>query len=178
MSIKAISRSDILLAIIAAGSTRGLSRVFVQKVVFLVSEEFKGKLSADFYDFDKYHYGPFSRDVYLDAEMLNDSGCISIRTGEYRRDDLYKIEENCRLSDIKLPMELQQYIENTVDWVKDMSFAELVRAIYFLYPEYQENSRFDYDEEQAVIDSFVRSFKQLREGKTYSTAEVLVELRK
>lgn len=178
MSLKSINRSDILLAIIAAAGGCGLSRVFAQKIAFLVSEEFKGKLSADFYDFDKYRYGPFSREVYLDAEMLNDSGCISIRAGEYRRDDLFKIADNCRLGDIKLPLELQQYIEDTVDWVKDMSFAELVRAIYFLYPEFQENSRFDYDEKQAVMESLARSFRQLREGKTYSTAEVLAELRK
>ncbi len=178
MNLNSISRSDILLAIIAAAGVRGFSRAHMLKVVFLVSEEFKGRLAEDFYEFDKYHYGPFSREVYSDAEMLNDSGCISIKYGAERRDDQYKIEEDCCLDDIQLPTELKRYIEDTADWVIDMSFAELVRAIYFLFPEYRENSRFDYDEEQALADSFARGMRQLREGKTYSTAEVLAELRK
>ena len=178
MDLKSISKSDILLAIIAAAGERDFSRVFVQKVVFLVSEEFSGKLPEDFYEFNKYHYGPFSRDVYLDAEMLNDLGCISIKSGADRRDDLYMIEEDCNLDDIQLPADLMRYIDDTVDWVIDMSFAELVRAIYLLFPEYRENSRFGYNEERALVDSFARGMRQLRAGKTYSTEDVLAELRK
>ena len=178
MDLKSISRSDILLAIIAAGGKRGLTRVFIQKIVFLVSEEYKGSLSADFYEFDKFHYGPFSREVYLDAEMLNDSGCIRIRYGADRRDDTYSIDENCCLDDIHLPTDLKETIAETVAWVEDMSFDELVRAIYLLHPEYRENSRFPYNEGQALAESFVRGLKQFREGKSYSSAEGLARLRK
>ncbi|MDE2945990.1 MAG: hypothetical protein OXT05_02735 [Chloroflexota bacterium] len=178
MNLKMMNRSDILLAIIAAAGERNFSRVYVQKVVFLVSEEYNGKLPEDFYEFDKYHYGPFSSEVYRDAEMLNDLGCISIKYGADRRDDLYMIEQDCYLDDIQLPADLKRYIADTVDWVIDMSFAELVRAIYLLFPEYRENSRFHYEEEQALAESFVRGMRQLRDGKTYSTAEVLAELRK
>ncbi|MDE2749691.1 MAG: hypothetical protein OXI34_12055 [Chloroflexota bacterium] len=178
MNLKMMNRSDILLAIIAAAGERNFSRVYVQKVVFLVSEEYKGKLPEDFYEFDKHHYGPFSSEVYRDAEMLNDLGCISIKYGADRRDDLYMIEQDCYLDDIQLPADLKRYIADTVDWVIDMSFAELVRAIYLLFPEYRENSRFHYEEEQALAESFVRGMRQLRDGKTYSTAEVLAELRK
>ena len=178
MNIRSISRCDILLAVIAAAGTRGLSRAHMLKVAFLVSEEFKGKLSEDFYEFDKYHYGPFSSDVYRDAEMLNDLGCISIRYGVERRDDHYRIEENCHVDDIQLPSVLRRYIDDTVEWVIDMSFAELVRAIYFLFPEYRENSRFEYDEAQAIAEGFARAFRDLRDGKTYTTAELLAELQK
>ena len=38
-------------------------------------------------------------------------------------------------------------------------------AIYCLFPEYQENSCFAYDEEQAVIESFARGLKHSREGQ-------------
>lgn len=178
MDLKTVSRSDILLAIIAAADERNLTRVFVQKIVFLVADEFEGRLTGDFYQFDKYHYGPFSRDVYEDAEMLSDSGCVSIVYGAQRRDDRYKVAEECDLSSIQLPAKLQECIDETVDWVMDMSFAELVRAIYLLYPEYHENSRFHYDEAQAIAESFARSFKQMREGKTYTAAEGLAKLRK
>ncbi|MCY3798297.1 MAG: hypothetical protein OXG84_10830 [Chloroflexi bacterium] len=178
MNLKLMNRNDILLAIIAAAGERNFSRVYVQKVIFLVSEEYKGKLPEDFYEFDKYHYGPFSSEVYRDAEMLNDLGCISIKYGADRRDDLYMIEQDCYLDDIQLPADLKRYIADTVDWVIDMSFAELVRAIYLLFPEYRKNSRFHYEEEQALAESFVRGLKQLREGKVYTAEEGLARLRK
>lgn len=57
-----------------------------------------------------------------------------------------------------------------------MDFPELARAIYCLFPEYQENSRFAYDEEQAIIETFARGLKHSREGETHTTADVLAAL--
>jgi len=176
MDMSCVDRQDVLLAIIEAAEARGLKRVHLQKAVFLVAEEFKGKLPDDFYAFTKYHFGPFSHDVYRDTEILNHSGCISIRYGEERRDDTFAIVADCGIESVELPDRLTRYIEESVDWVIDMDFPELVRAIYYLFPEYQENSRFAYDEEQAVIESFARGLKQSREGKTHATADVLTAL--
>ena len=176
MDMSSVDRQDVLLAIIEAADARGLKRVHLQKAVFLVAEEFKGKLPGNFYAFTKYHFGPFSHDVYRDAEILNHSGCISIRYGEERRDDTFAIVADCGIPSVELPDSLTRYIEESVDWIIDMNFPELVRAIYYLFPEYQENSRFAYDEEQAVIESFARGLKQSREGKTHSTPDVLAAL--
>lgn len=176
MDMSCVDRQDVLLAIIEAADARGLKRVHLQKAVFLVAEEFKGKLPDDFYAFTKYHFGPFSHDVYRDAEILNHSGCISIKYGEERRDDTFAIVADCGIESIELPDSLTRYIEKSVDWIIDMDFPELVRAIYYLFPEYQENSRFAYDEEQAVIESFARGLKRSRGKKTHSTADVLAAL--
>ena len=176
MNFTSIDRQDVLLAIIEAADERGLKRVHLQKAVFLVAEEFRGELPDDFYKFVGYHFGPYSQKVYRDAEMLNDSGCISIRYGKERRDDVFAVVNDCGIEPIELPKRLKRFIKESVDWIADMDFQELVRAIYFLYPEYQENSRFVYDEEQAIIESFARGLKQCREGKTHSTADVIAEL--
>ena len=178
MDMSCVERQDVLLAIIKAADARGLKRVHLQKAVFLVAEEFKGKLPDDFYAFTKYHFGPFSHDVYRDAEILNHSGCISIRYGEERRDDTFAIITDCGIESVELPDRLTRYIEESVDWIIGMDFPELVRAIYYLFPEYQENSRFAFDEEQAIIESFARGLKQSREGKTHATAGVLAALQK
>lgn len=77
---------------------------------------------------------------------------------------------------VELPDSLTRYIEESVDWIIDMDFPELVRAIYCLFPEYQENSRFAYDEEQAIIETFARGLKHSREGETHTTADVLAAL--
>ena len=98
-------------------------------------------------------------------KSLNHSGCISIRYGEERRDDTFAIVADCGIESVELPDSLTRYIKESVGWIIDMSFPELVRAIYCFYPEYQENSRFAYDGEQAIIESFARGLKQSREGK-------------
>ncbi len=176
MDMSCVDRQDVLLAIIEAADARGLKHVHLQKAVFLVAEEFKGKLPDDFYAFTKHHFGPFSHDVYRDAEILNHSGCISIKYGEERRDDTFAIVADCGIESVELPDKLTRYIEESVDWIIDMNFPEFVRAIYYLFPEYQENSCFAYDAEQAVIESFARGLKQSREGKTHSTADVIAAL--
>lgn len=176
MGPKHVDRQDVLLAIIEAAQERGLKRVHLQKAVFLVAEEFKGRLPKNFYKFSKYHFGPYSKEIYDDAEILNDSGCINIKYGSDRRDDVFSIVAECGIENIELPSDLKRLIKDSVDWISAMDFQELVRAIYYLYPEFQENSRFVYDEEQAIIESFARGLKQSSEGKTHSTADVLAQL--
>ena len=173
-----VDKSDVLLTIIAAAGEGELHRVQLQKVAFLVSEEFKGRLPADFYCFNKHHYGPFSIEIYNDTEMLHYWGWIQVKSGVERRFDSYSVSEPINFDGIHLPTDLKDFIKATVEWVMDMSFRELVSAVYMLFPEYRVNSIFDYSEEQAVLDSFARSMKQLREGKTYPARERLSDLRK
>ena len=171
------SRSQILLAIIAAADGKSLSRVQLQKVAFLVSEEFSGRLPDDFYTFDKYNFGPFCIDIYNDMEMLHYWGWIRINPGAEPRLDTYAIAKPFNLDDLQIDEDVQAYIKDTVAWVIDMSFGEIVRAIYWLFPEYRENSVFNYSQEEAELESFARSIKQLREGKIYSAKERLEELK-
>ena len=176
MDLNCVDRRDVLLAIIEAAAGRGLKRAHLQKAVFLVAEEFKGRLPDDFYEFTKYHFGPYSQTVYRDAEILNDSGCINIKYGADRREDVFSIVKDCGIESIDLPVDVDRFIKESVDWILGMDFQEFVWAIYYLYPEYQENSRFEYDEEKAILESFARGLRQSREGKTHSTADVLAQL--
>ena len=177
MNESKLSRSDILLAIIAAADGRELTRVHLQKVAFLVSEEYEGSLPADFYRFDKHNFGPFCIEIYNDTDMLHYWGWIKIRPGAEKRQDRYSIAAAVNLDGMRIDEELLRYIRDTVAWVADMSFSEIVRAIYWLYPEYRENSIFKYSEAEAEAESFARSIKQLREGKTYNARQRLAELK-
>ena len=178
MKQSTVDRSDILLTIIAVADGGELSRVQLQKVAFLVSEEFKGRLPEGFYEFDKHHYGPFSLDIYGDIEMLHYWGWIHIKSGAERRLDTYSIAEHLNVEGFQLPADIKDYIKKTVAWVMGMSFRELVSAVYLLFPEYRENSIFNYSEEEAALDSFARGMKQLREGNVFSARDRLNELRK
>ena len=171
-----VSRSDILLAIIAAADGKELSRVQLQKVAFLVSEEFKGRLPADFYTFDKHNYGPFCIDIYNDTEMLLYWGRIRTKSGAERRFDTYSIAEQIEFHGFQFEEDVKRYIKDTVAWVVDMSFSELVRAVYLLYPDFLERSKFEFDKEQAIHESYERSLKQLRDGQTTLAADFVDEL--
>ena len=177
MACSEVSRSDILLAIIAAAEGKALSRVHLQKVALLVSEEFPGRLPDDFYTFDKHNFGPFCIDIYSDTEMLHYWGWVQIEPGSERRYDNYRIGEASHPDGVQLDPDIQRYIDDTVAWVVDMSFGELVRAVYKLFPEYLENSRFKYSEAQAEAESFARSVRQLGEGRTYSAKDRLREIK-
>lgn len=176
MNATKVSRSDILLAIIAAANGKELSRGHLQKVAFLVSEEFKGRLPADFYTFDKHKYGPFCIDIYNDTDMLLYWECIQTRLSADRSSEKYSIAKRINIDGFQLDEDIKRFIKNTVAWVADMSFGELVRAVYRLYPEFLERSTFEFDKEQAIHESFERSLKQLRDGKTTLAEDFMEEL--
>lgn len=171
-----VSSSEILLAIIAAAEGRALSRVHLQKVAFLVSEEFKDRLPEDFYSFDKYDYGPFCIEIYNDTAMLDYWGQIQTQRRGEGNDESYAISEDVSFDGLQLDEDIKRYIKNTVAWVAEMSFGQLVRAVYRLYPEFLERSKFRFDKEQAVHESFERGLKQLRDGKATLAADFVNEL--
>lgn len=177
MNTTEVSRSDILLAIVAAANGKALSRVHLQKVAFLVSEEFKGKLPKDFYTFDKHNYGPFCPDITVDTDMLLYWGWIRANAGTDRNTEMYSISEQSNLDELLLAEDIKRFIKETVAWVADMSFSKLVRAIYLRYPEFLERNIFPFDKEQAIHESFERSLKQLRDGQTSLAADFIDELR-
>ncbi|MDE2820854.1 MAG: hypothetical protein OXI40_14070 [Chloroflexota bacterium] len=166
-----IQASDVLLAIVsAAGEQIDLAQL--QKVAFLISEEFDQDL-VNFYEFRKYNYGPFCQAIYGDLEMLQGLGFIHIKEGNQKT---YSVAHQLGLENFNLPVRLKQYIMETVTWVTGMSFNELLNAIYYLFPEYQENSIFNYSEEDAMVESFERALRDDQEGKTFDAKTRLEEL--
>ena len=171
-----VSRSDILLAIIAAANGKELSRVHLQKVAFLVSEEFEDTLPVDFYKFDKYDYGPFCIDIYNDTAMLDYWGQIQTKPSDKGTDERYSISKHVCFDGLPLDEDIKRYIKSTVEWVEDMTFGQLVRAVYKLYPEFLKRSKVDFNKEQAIHESFERSLKQLQDGQTTLASDFIDEL--
>lgn len=158
------SKENVLIAIVAAAGEAGLDRVQLQKSTFLVGEEFGGKLPADFYQFRPYMYGPFSQEIYSDAERLSDGLAVETVTDERGRAS-YRLPREASAGLPSLSDDLESGIRRIVAWVQSMSFNELVRAIYFLYPDQQQNSIFpDYSDEKAQEESFLRGFAEIAAG--------------
>lgn len=171
-----VSRTEILLTIIAAADGKELSRVHLQKVAFLVSKEFEGRLPSDFYTFDKYDYGPFSIDIYNDTEMLHYWGQIRTKPSDEGSGERYTVSEDISFDGLRLDEDIKRYIKNTVDWVADMTFGQLVRAVYKLYPEFLERSKVKFNKEQAIHESFERGLQQLEDGHATLAVNFVDEL--
>ncbi|MCY3832430.1 MAG: hypothetical protein OXG85_05400 [Chloroflexi bacterium] len=174
MSDEAASRESILIAIIAAAGEDGLDRVQLQKSAFLVGEEFEGKL-IDFYQFRPYMYGPFSQEIYTDVERLSDGPMIETYFDDGRQ--WYRMACDATSLQYSLSEDLESVVKRIVSWVSKMSsFYELVRAIYYLYPEQRKNSVLPYSEELAIEESIARSLRDMAAGRTRSVDDLIAEL--
>ena len=171
-----MTRSDILLAIIAAARGQPLQPVHLQKVAFLVGQEFPHDMPPDYYQFDSYRYGPFAAGIYADADALEYWGQIHISQSDQPKNRKYSCAEHVSLDAIDLPRKMLQYISETVLWAREQSFQELARSVYYMYPEYMANSAFDFSEDDAFMESFSRGISDYRQGRVQPARAWLDEL--
>jgi len=143
-----VKQRDWTLLAVAAAGERGLDPVQLQKSLFILSREVpKRDLGTQtFYKFDPYDYGPFSSDVYADAEALEFEGLVEIRRPPETRYKQYLLtpEGRRRVQQVKKECsdKALAYLTKVVKFAQSVSFNQLVRAIYAEYPEMQANSVF------------------------------------
>lgn len=138
-----MKRSDWTLLALAAAKGRPLSPVQLQKVLFLLGK--KGKVKGEFYAFSPYNFGPFSADIYKDAEALAAQGLAQIDRNEPGRPwALYSAtpEGLEQAATVKVDDGTRAYVQALVDWAKRLSFQQLVSAVYREFPEQRANSIF------------------------------------
>ncbi len=133
----------ILLALLAAKDYR-LQPVQLQKSLFLLSES--GLLGGrSFYKFEPYHYGPFSHEVYKEADRMVLEGLIVVLPVPGVRWREYWITEEGKIAAEKIatkPEQPWEYLKLLVTWIQDLSFQDLIKTIYAHFPAYKVNSVF------------------------------------
>lgn len=140
-----VERKDWLLIVINAGRGSPLTPVQLQKSLFLLGQNYRQVLGAPFYDFVAYNYGPFSVEIYKDAEMLQTEGLVELRRDgrQWPEYALTRVgQEKAKVLRGQVPDNVSDYIEKVVPWTQSLSFPELVRAIYQAYPAFRANSVF------------------------------------
>ncbi len=141
-----MEKESITLLVIGADPNGGLSPIQLQKSLFIVGQTALDELPADYYEFFPYNYGPFTSEVYVIADTLEEKGLIRkvITSGEnfFR----YAITPDGKVKTAEIrkanPGLLCDYIDAVVQWVCSLSFDELLRAIYAKYPDFAVNSVF------------------------------------
>lgn len=137
-------REIVLAALAAGGRGVGFSPIQVQKILFLIDREAVKYVGGPHFNFVAYDYGPFDRAVYDVLDDLAKEGLVEVRNlGRLREYVLtnkgyeYGLAELNGLSDRGAA-----YVRRLVDWVRSLTFRQLVAAIYRRYPKMQANSLF------------------------------------
>lgn len=140
-----MNRRDWLLLTIAAGGGDGLDPVQLQKGLFLLGARGRQYVGHGFYRFVPHNYGPFSKEIYEDAEQLAAEGLITKERRSRRPWSAFTITDAGRDRANLIAQGSDkgaQFLASTVNWVKTLSFNDLVQTIYKLYPQYRANSVF------------------------------------
>jgi len=141
-----MERKNWTLLVINAAGFNGLSPVQLQKSLFLISKNLSSIVGSSFYNFEPYDYGPFDANVYADARLLVQEGLVRMNRVSGQNWVYYTITpegaEAARRVESTISPEAAEYVHKVVAWVRQLSFVDLITAIYRAYPEYQVNSVF------------------------------------
>lgn len=140
-----MNRQELLLIALGAGGKHEHTPVQVQKLLFLIDKNVGTRVGGPFFDFVPYDYGPFDASVYEVLGELEADGYISSCESPYawKRHALTDkgVSEAKRLAWGLDPI-VTDYIKVTSEFVRGLSFSDLVSAIYKAYPEMKANSVF------------------------------------
>ena len=94
-----------------------------------------------------YDYGPFDVDVYNELENLQEDGLAEVTRKPAFGSSHFSIDRSrargrSQLALSELSDSTQDYIGRVVEWVRSLTFPQLVSAIYREYPDMKVNSVF------------------------------------
>lgn len=132
------------------GELQGKTRL--QKLAFLLDEEALGD-RLDAYTFRKYDYGPFSKALLEDIEALDEKDLVEITTdrtvGGNTRYDYRLTTTGKEVIDTVLDRDddtprVFTAAEEIATEYGDLPLRELIELVYEKFPEYTENSVYQY----------------------------------
>ena len=138
-----MERKDFVLAVLSSCPDANYNPVQIQKFFFLIDRKISKLVDGPYFNFTPYDYGPFDKRVYSTLEDLAEEGFVTIEETSYRS---YTTTKRGQKKGQELFDELQEkargYIIRLSEYVRSLSFNELVSAIYKAYPEMRVNSVF------------------------------------
>lgn len=136
-------REGLLVAMSAAGGGQ-LTPVQVQKLMFLIDKNLGEEFGVPLFDFQPYSYGPYDKAVYDTLRTMEQNGEAAIRGRGSTRTYQLTPRAHSNGSELRenLGAEAASYIDELADFVRSLTFTELVQAIYKAYPDMKANSVF------------------------------------
>lgn len=138
-----MEKKDLLLACLSVAGDSSYRPVQIQKMIFLLQDR---GLKEEVFSFTPYDYGPFDPQIYTTLEELSHDGYVEIIGEPFAKDRKYRLKpEGQKIAKDafgKLGPQNQEYASRLYQWLKGLSFAQLVGAIYADYPKMRQNSVF------------------------------------
>lgn len=140
-------RQRFIVAAMAAAPDSSFAPVQLQKFFFLIDANIAEEGREQWFAFEPHNYGPFDRQVYSELEALTAVSMADIHGAEsspaMRSYSLSPSGQEFGIGELKQhPSDFKEYLAEVSSWVRNQSFAELVGAIYKVYPEMRVNSVF------------------------------------
>ena len=139
-----MNQKEIVLTGLAPSNGAFHRPVQVQKLFFLLDKNIAGYVGGPFFNFKPYNYGPFDKAVYDVLEELEAEHLIEIRKANSWREFRLTTQGQIRGAALlnQLPVRVKNYFIEVSEFVRKLSFTQLVSAIYKAYPEMKANSVF------------------------------------
>lgn len=141
-----MNKKEIVLAVMASVKDAAYSPVQIQKLLFLADKKIPKHLGGPHFNFLPYDYGPFDKEIYQIIDEyektgeLNILGCSTSSIRKFRLTSRGQQLGDQLLS--ALDANVRTYLSKLSEFVRSLSFAELVSSIYNEYPEMKRNSVF------------------------------------
>jgi uncharacterized phage-associated protein len=139
-----MNRRELILVAFAPALGEPHSPLQIQKLLFLIDRQIPHLVGGPHFQFVPYNYGPFDRTIYGDLAQLAADGLVEIIQNQtwrsYRLSVAGQRQAEALLAG--LPANVSDFIKRVSAFVRQLSFAELVTAIYKAYPEMKQNSVF------------------------------------
>lgn len=139
-----MKRSEVVLAAMAAGGSRArYSPIQLQKLLFLIDREIPEYVGGPHFRFKPYYYGPFDKEVYAGIFALVRGRLVNVDTTERYCLFLLTDSGHARGTNILtgLATPTSRYLEEASEWVRALSFRQLLTAIYSYFPDMAIHSR-------------------------------------
>lgn len=138
-------RAELPLVALLSSPDKQLTPIQIQKTLFLLNQNIPHALGGEVYHFTPYNYGPFDSAIYRDLETAIDSGLVdAIPSGGGWNEYRITPRGEARASETvqKLDPNALNYIRSLTQWVRSVSFRELLTTVYDAYPDFASRSVF------------------------------------
>jgi uncharacterized protein YwgA len=141
-----MNRNDFVLAVFASSNNASYSPVQIQKLFFLIEKKIPELSENNYFNFTPYNYGPFDPVIYDVISELISSGNLKTINDADSRIIKYNTTNKGQIRGEQILQSLGVNAAGKIkilsDFVRRLSFSELVSAIYKEYPDMKKYSIF------------------------------------